>query len=277
MARLALALALLLSALAPSWAAKTVVARVPVLTAPTAPQQARLDEILSAAKNSPTAVAVLDRAARLRTEAIPVMFKKTGTDHGYFDYELGGVALSKRYQKGEAARAVPTLIHEILHVAQDDARTPAMALERELEAHALTIRILDELGLQDEGSFSVGARARLTSGATDFKDWMRLQHHLSYEYRPRARAEIASEIEYDLDEAETRAATLSEALKKAPGSRRLRKLYADANSKVFGLRTQLEALSPAGWRRYKRWAAKVAAVLQSEHERLRGFAAQSNP
>lgn len=259
---LALALALPLSA------AQRAVPRVPVLTAPTAPAQARLQEILSAALPSPTAMAILDRAAVLRKDAIPVAFTKMGTDHGYYDYERDRVFLAARYGRGDARRAVPTLVHEILHVSQEEARTPAQALERELEAHALTIRILDELGLKDEGSFSVAARARLTAGPGEFRDWMRLQHYTQFEHRPRARAEIVSELEYDLDESDARVSKLSEALEKAPSSRRVRALLDDALLKNAGLRREIERLSRAGWRRYKRFAARVQSVLEAEHARL---------
>lgn len=256
----------------PSWAGRGGIARVPLITAPTTPQLTRVHAILGAAQASPTAMAVLDRAALLRKERpIAVSFKDTGRDLGYFDYNRGDLVMSRRYfGKGDPRRAVPTLVHEILHVAQHEARTPAEALERELEAHALTIRILDELGLKDDNPFTEAARAYLTASPAEFRDWMRLQHHLKYEHRPRARAEILSELEYDYEEAQDRLGRLEEALNKTPSSRELRRRYDEAESRAFGIAEDMDRLSPAGWRRYKRWSAKVWAVLRAEHARLNG-------
>lgn len=270
---LALAAAFALASAAPSGAASraSAVPRVPALVAPTAPQTARLAEILSAAQASPTAAAILERAARLRQDSpIPVSFKPLKSDHGYFDYETGGVAMADRYRRGDPRRAAPTLVHEILHVAQDDARTPGQALERELEAHALTLRILDELGVVDESPFTVKARKLLAYSPVDFRDWMRLNHHLSIEHRPRMRAELAAEAEYDLEQAEDRYARRRANLERAPSSRRLRALVAESEGELAAIHRQLDALSPAGWRRYKRWAGKVDALLREEHDRLNG-------
>ncbi|MBI5203047.1 MAG: hypothetical protein HY925_15755 [Elusimicrobia bacterium] len=104
-----------------------------------------LARAVEAARASPTAASILDRVEALaerRGRPVQVRIRDLGNNWGEYDYIEDRLDIHSRFRE-EPALAAPTLAHELLHILQHEEDVPADALELELEAHILTLRIME--------------------------------------------------------------------------------------------------------------------------------------
>jgi hypothetical protein len=168
---------------------------------------ARLAEILSAAAATKTGAEVLARAAAALARngrTVPVSFMATGNNLGEFDYVDGSLRMNRRYLTGDPRRAAETLVHELVHVAQENEGAPADALEREIEAHMIGRAFTLELGLPIQGSFSLALERELRRGAEAAAAWLAGQLPDTIRFEGRPWADVREDLQTAVDDLEER-------------------------------------------------------------------------
>ncbi|MBI4349000.1 MAG: hypothetical protein HY553_19335 [Elusimicrobia bacterium] len=211
---------------------------------------------VEAARASPTASDILDRAealARRRGRPIAVRVRDLGNNFGEYDYMEDRLDIHARF-RDDPALAAPTLAHELLHVLQHEEGVPAEALELELEAHILTLRVMEELGLEsDGGTFSAEAARRLALGPAAYIAWMQ-------EQLPGRPLLIGSDLK-------TVRAGLEEEVADLEASERVgKRARARLDWALHDLRL---VASASGRRRYRAFADRVERLIADEHRRRR--------
>lgn len=131
-----------------------------------------LDAALALARTTDAGRRALDAAEKALAgrDPLPVDVRDLGRNWGEFDYLEGRLRLHKRlFEKGREAELAGTLAHELLHVAQHAAGLPSNALELEIEAHLLDMKLMEELGLEPPPhTFAMQAHEALKKGPADF-------------------------------------------------------------------------------------------------------------
>jgi hypothetical protein len=223
----------------------------------------KLDAVVAAARRSKTGREILDKVDFLARERgpLPIEIKELrDSELGHYDYSLGILALDRAHASGDPRVAAATLLHELVHVLQHaGGQAPAEALEMELEAHAVSIKVLDELGVPEDerDTFSRELKRLLRDeGPAAYEAW--LAEQLSGKLR---RSDGAEDI---VDVLENDAERWWEAASRGKRGRdRLIALAERSQADAEKLKTK------KGRAAYARFAARVRALLGKEHRRLR--------
>lgn len=175
---------------------------------------------------------------------------------GEYDYIRDVLEINSKF-RSDPRLAAPTLAHELLHILQHAEQIPAEALEMELEAHIVTIRVLDELGItNDGGSFTPAARRRLAMGPAEYIAWMKRQF-------PGKPLLLGSDLEAVREELEEELNDAEAGLGARPSQR--------ARAHLDWVAADLELVSSAAGRRsYRAFADRVEKLIAAEHRRLAG-------
>lgn len=209
-------------------------------------------EAVQAARESPIARDILDRVEALvdkRGRPVRVVVGDLKNDWGHYDYVKDVLAINSRL-RDDPAVAAPTLAHELLHILQHAEGVPAEALELELEAHIVTLRVMEELGIEsDGGGFSVEAARRLAIGPEEFIAWMKTQ-------LPGKLLLIGSDFE-----------SLKSDLEDEVGELELKDGKRSRGRLDWALHDLELVRSPAGRKRYRAFADRVHALIRDEHRR----------
>jgi hypothetical protein len=231
----------------------------------------RVQEIIAWTETAPTGRLTLKRARTLarRHGDWPIAFASLGKNLGEYDYISDTLWLNRKLLNGDPRLAAATLVHELTHISQHARGIPAEALEIELEAYAVHIRTLQELGVPNRhwDSFSRQALNLLKRGPADYTRWMQKQHPGKMLLQ-RGSADELSEIQADeLERQEEYIARLKENLRNNPGNasikarlKRERRIAEWTQFDIYLLRSE------TGLRRYRRFSAHVQTILQ----RLKG-------
>lgn len=128
--------------------------------------------VFKAAQDSPTGRKVLARIEKLTREQgrpLTLVVLDLRSNNGEYVYDWEVVRMASRYRKLDPLFAAPIVIHELLHVAQKAEGLPVDAVEMELEAHLITLRVIRELGVPlMPDSFEEGAYKALKKSAAKF-------------------------------------------------------------------------------------------------------------
>ncbi len=226
------------------------------LETPKARQAATVAEVVAAAWESPTAREVLRKAERLARqsgERVPVVLRPLGNNYGEYDYIDRVLYLNSEVAARDIKEAAATLVHELVHVLQHTRNIPAESLEMELEAHVITLKVLDELGVarKDRGGFSNAAERELRKGPDAYAAWMSSQLPDKILLAGADFDELAGEMEQEIDELQERLDRL-----KSP------KALARAKAQLAAAERDLAIIrSPAGQKRCKDFAAHVKRIV----------------
>lgn len=129
-------------------------------------------KVLEAAQGSPTGRKVLSRIEKLTKEQgrpLTLVVLDLRSNNGEYVYDWEVVRLASSFRKLDPLFAAPTIVHELLHVLQKADGLPVDAVEMELEAHLITLRVIRELGVPlMPGSFEEGAHKALKKSAAKF-------------------------------------------------------------------------------------------------------------
>jgi hypothetical protein len=223
---------------------------------------ALLGTLVEAARPSPTAARVLERvaAAARRGGQVRVEVKPLDGVLGEYDYSIGILRLDSLHAAEDPRQAAATLIHELVHVLQHaEDRMPAEALEMEMEAHAVSVRVLDELGVPEAQRdwFSRGVKKSLRRGPDVFERWLAGRLPGKWRHGEDSASDMIDELESEADGLFERA----EAAKR--GGERWLALAQRAQSDADWLKTR------RGRAAYKRFAERVRRLLEAESARLR--------
>ncbi|MDD5627615.1 MAG: hypothetical protein PHU21_01015 [Elusimicrobia bacterium] len=244
------------------------------LSVPRSADFQRLAGIVAAARESPTGRKILDAALALTKKEgrpIQVRFQELKGNLGEYDY-LGRVLyLNRSYAEDEPSLGAATLVHELLHVLQHAEGVPSEALEMELEAHIVSLKVLDELGVPvgRDGSFSLAAARELRKSPQAYEEWMAGQ--LSGKLRlNQGFASAIDDLEAERDQLEDTVADLEETYDET-GSAQARGRLARAQQSLGAVEADIKLLrSSAGRAAYRKLAARVQALMRSYHRTLAG-------
>lgn len=132
--------------------------------------------VFKAAMESPTGRKVLARIEKLTREQgrpLTLVVLDLRSNNGEYVYDWEVVRMASRYRKLDPQLAAPIVVHELLHVAQKADGLPVDAVEMELEAHLITLRVIRELGVPlMPGSFEEGAHKALKKSAAKFVQYV---------------------------------------------------------------------------------------------------------
>ena len=223
----------------------------------------RLGAITAAAQASPTGRKVLKAVMALTEKEgkpIQVRFQSLKGNLGEYDYMNRVLYLNRSYADGDPRLGAATLIHELTHILQHAQGVPSEALEMELEAHVITLLVLDELGIkpEEESSFSAAAVRELRKSPKAFEEWMAGQ--LPGKLRlSKGLEEAVEDLEYEAEE-------LEDALSRAAASRQ-----AKIAERLAAVQADMHKLkSRAGQTAYSKLAARAKALMQRYHRKLAG-------
>ncbi|MEK7857516.1 MAG: hypothetical protein AAB320_00120 [Elusimicrobiota bacterium] len=133
--------------------------------------------IVEAAQRSATGRRVLKSVAAMaakRGRPVIIAVEPLRTTNGEYVYDWEVVKMGSAYLRKDPGLAAHTLVHELLHVVQKEMGLPVDALEMELEAHVVGLKVISELGLKPEkGSFERLVALHLRPGAAvDLPTWL---------------------------------------------------------------------------------------------------------
>lgn len=212
-----------------------------------------------AASASPAGRAVLKRMERLaesRGRPVKVVVRDLKGNWGQYDYVRDVLEIHSRF-RDDPLLAAPTLVHELLHILQHAEGVPAESLEMELEAHLVTVEVMDELGIEaGSDTFSAAARRELARSPEAYVEWLKGQ-------LPGKLLLIGSDFETLEEEMEAEVDELRDKLERKPGARARERLD-------WALHDLNAVTSKEGRRRYRAFAERVAAGMRRAHARLRG-------
>ena len=221
----------------------------------------RLGAITAAAHTSPTGRKVLKAVMALTEKEgkpIQVRFQSLKGNLGEYDYMNRVLYLNRSYADGDPRLGAATLIHELTHILQHAQGVPSEALEMELEAHVITLLVLDELGIkpEDESSFSAAAVRELRKSPKAFEEWMAGQ--LPGKLRlSKGLEEAVEDLEYEAEE-------LEDSLSRAAASRQ-----AKIAERLTAVQADIRKLkSRAGQAAYAKLAARAKALMARYHRSL---------
>ncbi|MBI5241885.1 MAG: hypothetical protein HY926_15540 [Elusimicrobia bacterium] len=232
----------------------------------------RLGAITAAAQTSPTGRKVLKAVMALTQKEgkpIQVRFQDLKGNLGEYDYIAKVLYLDRKYADGDPRLGAATMIHELVHVLQHGQGVPSEALEMELEAHVLTLIVLDELGIkpEEESSFSAAAVRELRKSPKAFEEWMAGQ--LPGKVRlDKGFDEAVESLEYEREELQESIENLEQSYARRPSARTKGRL-AKADERLAAVQADLKRLkSPSGRAAYRKLAARAKALMQRHHRSL---------
>ena len=232
----------------------------------------RLGSIVATAQDSPSGAKVLKAVmalARKEGKPIQVRFHDLKKNLGEYDYIDRVLYLNSSYAEGELALGAATLVHELLHVLQHAESVPAEALEMELEAHVVTLKVLDELGIAPEkdGSFSAAAAKKLRKSPEAFEEWMagqlpgKLRLNKGFD-------EAVENLEMERDELADSVENLQEAYAEH-GTAQAKGRLLKAQERLKAVQADIKLLkSSAGRAAYRKLAARAHALMTRYHRTL---------
>ncbi|MCX5796177.1 MAG: hypothetical protein NTY77_11830 [Elusimicrobia bacterium] len=232
----------------------------------------RLGGIVAASRAAPTGRKIVDAAlalAKKEGKPIQVRFHDLKGNLGEYDYMSRVLYLDRRYADGDTNLAAATLVHELLHILQHAEGVPSEALEMELEAHVVTLKVLAELGVpaKRDGSFSAAAERELRKSPQAFEEWMAGQ--LSSKLRlNKGFAAAMEDLEAERDEIEEDVENLEEAYAEHATAQAKGRL-AKARERLDAVLADIKVLkSPSGRAAYRKLAARVRILMQRYHRDL---------
>lgn len=234
---------------------------------PAAALQDDLSRIVETANASATGRQILGAVAKLG--AVPTVFADLKGNLGEYDYKTGILYLDKKSAAGDVRSAAATLIHELQHVLQHLEGLPAQALELELEAHALTLLAMEELGLEPGDGFSWRAKKKLAQGVDEYVEWVARQLPSKHRLQGRDYAALADALDAEADELEDKYWALTERLAKNLRGRGLTQWPALAADLEWARRDAALMRTSTGRRRMAALQKRLEALLQRAHSRYR--------
>lgn len=173
--------------------------------------------IVEAARQSATARRILrgvEAMVARRGRPVIIAVESLRSNNGEYVYDFEVVKMAAGYRSKEPRQAVHTLIHELLHVVQKDMVLPVDALEMELEAHIVGVKVMRELGLKPEkGSFELLVDRHFRKGGLkDLAAWLAKEYAVNISLAEGIEAYMAVLFER-VDKSERRLARLAKALK----------------------------------------------------------------
>lgn len=137
-----------------------------------ADDRAWLTDVVNVSQGTRTGAKILAAVEKLSGKIgrpIAVVVAELRANNGEYVYDWDMVRMARSYRKLDPFTAAPIFMHELTHVLQLAERLPVDALEMELEAHLLTLRMIRELNLRPKaGSFEDGANRALRKSAAEF-------------------------------------------------------------------------------------------------------------
>lgn len=169
-----------------------------------------LSRIVTAAKASPTAAAVLAQvaqAAQVRGRPVVVEVVKM-KESGTWNIDWGILSLRARDLQRDPRQNVATLIHELRHMLQGASDIPSDLLEAELDAYVVDMRVDRELGVKPSRPYDKRAAAAYKRGLEPFMGFLKKEYPEDAAlWRTRSLA-YRMRLEKQLDDAERSKAAL---------------------------------------------------------------------
>jgi len=219
-------------------------------------QAATVADVVRTAWESPTARGVLRAAEKLAKRSgarVPVVLRPLGNNYGEYDYVDRILYINRDLAASDIKEAAATLVHELVHVLQHTRNIPGESLEMELEAHVITLRVLDELGVaeRDRGGFSIAAAKSLRESPEAYVKWMAGQLPGKVLLAGADFDQLADDLEAEADELQERIDRL-----KSPAAK------ARAEAQLAAVHRDLDIVrSPDGQKRCRAFAQHVKRIL----------------
>jgi hypothetical protein len=239
------------------------------LASPRAGDKALVADMTAAARLSPTGRRVLDAAfglVRARGEPVQVRLKDLKGNLGTYDYIHRVLYIDRGLARKAPRAAAVTLVHELVHILQHAEGLPAEALEMELEAHIVTLKVMAELGIPlAPRSFSAAAARELAKSPQAFESWLAGQLPTKLRLNEGLGAALAS-LREEAEELEDELSELEDSSSRSPRLKRkaanLRELLAAVKSDIKRLRSR------SGKEAYRNLSVRVRALMERYHQLL---------
>jgi len=265
-----------------------------------AQQRDALARIWAEARRSRTGRRILDQVEAMhkrRKRKLVFDFRPMRNEHAYVDWSNHLVRMSDSHMKGNVKIAAPILVHELTHVLQKGDRLPYFAIELELEAWLITLKVADELGTRfPSNDFQSSVRRKFRSSLANWIDFLHEQHNKSdnFSFITQDRDQYIAFMKKKLGTSRRRVSVYKRTLAKrkatykqmkaanypADALRNFRedeiRFYTsqvrDEEGTVKNLERDLRIVeSHAGWGRYREYATRVLRALRDYHKKKNGW------
>lgn len=244
--------------------------------------------VIEAARASRTGRRVLKKIDELhqqRGHPVTIVVTRLEANMGEYDYDWEMVRMGAHFRKGTPAEAAPVLIHELLHVVQKEGGLPVDAIELELEAFGVTLKMIDELGLPFKPrSFERQVYKNFRRPLPEFVAWLTEQYSGSQSLRSGIKAYLKTLAEQEeaaqsaiarLEKRKAKQEAIIKAMRKSGQSKKVIKAYslgqlAPIKAKLIEKRAILDWIhrdidllsTPEGAARYRAYSRRVMAMLR---------------